>query len=70
MNDPIPFDILINDIPPNGLHKDVSEELQIPYLSEYKGSKEELSQKRQYKGAIIGDHLRIFFSIPTARENS
>lgn len=70
MNDPIPFDILINDIPADGLHKDVSDRLQIPYLSKCKESLEELSQKVRYKGAIIGDHSRLFFSIPTARENS
>lgn len=70
MNDPIPFDILINDIPADGLHKDVSDRLQIPYLSKYKEIQEELSQKLQYKGVIIGDHSRLFFSIPTARVNS
>ncbi len=64
------FDILNNDIPADGLHKDVSDGLQIPYLSKYKESQEELSQNLQYKGAIIGDHSRLFFSIPTARGNS
>lgn len=70
MNDPTPFDILINDIPANGLHKDVSDGLSIPYLSKYEGGKEELSQKFKYEGVIIGDHSRLFFSIPTARANS
>lgn len=70
MNDPTPFDALINEIPANGLHKDVSDILNIPYLSKYKGNKEELRRKFKYKGAIIGDHSRLFFSIPTARVNS
>lgn len=70
MNDPAPFDILINDIPADGLHKVVSERLKIPYLSKCKESQKELSQKLKYTGAIIGDHSRIFFSIPTARVNS
>jgi hypothetical protein len=70
VNDPTPFDTLINDIPANGLHEDVSGFLKIPYLSKYKGSTEELRQKLKYKGKIIGDHSRLFFSIPTARENS
>lgn len=70
MNDPSPFDILVNDIPPNGLHKDVSGLLKIPYLSKYEGNKEELSRKFKYQGRIIGDHSRLFFSIPTARANS
>ena len=70
MNDPSPFDILINDIPANGLHEDVSVYLQIPYLSKYKGSTEELGRELKYKGSIIGDHSRLFFSIPTAQLNS
>ena len=68
--DPTPFDILMNDIPANGLHEDVSIALSIPYLSKYKGSKEELSRKLKYEGKIIGDHSRLFFSIPTAGVNS
>ncbi len=70
MNDPAPFDILINDIPPDGLHNHVSGLLKVPYLSKYQGNKEELSQKFKYEGKIIGDHSRLFFSIPTARANS
>jgi len=48
VNDPTPFDILINDIPADGLHKNVSERLEIPYLSKFKGGKEELRQKIRY----------------------
>jgi hypothetical protein len=70
VNDPTPFDTLINDIPPNGLQKDVSGILKIDYLSKYEGGKEQLRQKVKYHGKIIGDHSRLFFSIPTARENS
>ena len=68
MNDPMPFDILINDISLNGLHKDVSVALKIPYLSKCEESIEEIRRKNKYEGAIIGDHSRLFFSIPTARE--
>lgn len=70
VNDPSPFDILINDIPPNGLKDNVSGWLQIPYLSKYEKSIEELNVKVKYEGRIIGDHSRLFFSLPTARENS
>jgi hypothetical protein len=70
VNDPIPFDISINDIPSKGLHNDVSDSLQIPYLSKYEGGNEQLREKVKYQGKIIGDHSRLFFSIPTARENS
>ena len=70
MNDPAPFDILIDDIPSNGLHEIVSTKLQIPYLSKYKESNEEIYQKLKYQGAIVGDHSRLFFSIPTAKLNS
>jgi hypothetical protein len=35
-------------------------------LSEYKGSQEELLQKRKYHGPIVGNNFRVFFSIPTA----
>jgi hypothetical protein len=69
-NDPSPFDILTNDIPVDGLKQQVSTGLSIPYLSKYEGSKEELREKVKYRGKIIGDHSRLFFSIPTARENS
>lgn len=70
VNDPSSFDILINDIPPNGLKNDVSSWLQIPYLSKYEKSIEELKEKVKYEGVIIGDHSRLFFSIPTAMKNS
>lgn len=66
MNDPLPFDILINDIPPKGLEGYVSLKLKTAYLSKYEGSQEKLLKMRKYQGAMIGDHSRIFFSIPTA----
>ena len=62
--------MLINDIPANGLHEDVSAKIQIPYLSKYQGKTEELGRELKYKGSIIGDHSRLFFSIPTARLDS
>ena len=62
------LDILNNDIPANGLHKNVSDGLKIPYLSNYKESQEELIQKLQYKGAIIGDHSRFFFQFQLHEE--
>ena len=40
MNEPSPFDILINDIPPKGLTGVVSKKLGINYLSKYQGSEE------------------------------
>ena len=60
MNDATPFDMLMNDILLDGLHKNVSGLLQIPYLSKYEGSKEELCRKFKYQGKIIGDHSRLF----------
>ena len=70
LNDASPFDILITDIPPDGLKNEASGLLQIEYLSKYKGSIEELKKKVKYEGKIIGAHSRLFFSIPTARVNS
>ena len=70
LNDPLPFDRLANDIPANGLKDTVSGLLQIEYLSKYKESIEELKEKVKYEGKIIGAHSRLFFSFPTARENS
>ena len=42
------FDRMINDIPQNGLKRDVSSTLQIPYLSKYEKSIEELKNKVKY----------------------
>lgn len=70
VNDPSSFDILINDIPKSGLKHDVSGWLHIPYLSKYEGSIEKLKEKAQYEGSIIGSNWRLFFSIPTAKQNS
>ena len=61
---------MINDIPKNGLKEDVSGLLQIPYLSKYEKSIEELKQKVKYEGKIIRVHSRLFLSIPTARASS
>ena len=58
------------DIPLDGLRKNVSAKIGIPYLSKYEGDKQELSQKSLYNGVIMGNLSRLFFSIPTARENS
>lgn len=70
VHDAIPFEIMPYDIPPDGLRKDVSAMIGIPYLSKYKGDKQELSQKSIYNGVIMGNLSRLFFSIPTAKENS
>lgn len=70
MKDPSPFDVHINDIPTDGLHKDVSFSLNIPYLSRYEGNIQDISRKLKYSGVIIGDHSRFFVSIPTAKKDS
>ena len=70
LNGPSPFDMSIPDISAEGLKDEVSDLLQIPYLSKYDKSIEELKEKVKYKGKIIGDQSRLFFSLPTARVNS